>query len=185
MTGRPSRPRRLIKSDDVTQFDSGAAELDRWLAAFAWENLRSNNAITYVSTASERVAGYYAIAAGGVDLVGVPAASRKGSRPDPMPVIVLARLAVDRSLAGQGVGAGLLLDALQRAAALSGSLGAAALLVHARDTEARDFYLHNGDFLVSPVADLQQFVPTKRLTALFQSGTRRSAEGRPFTCEFA
>ena len=57
MTGRPSRPRRLIKSDDVTQFDSGAAELDRWLAAFAWENLRSNNAITYVSTASERVAG--------------------------------------------------------------------------------------------------------------------------------
>lgn len=166
MTERPSRPRKLAKHDAVSDFDSGAEELDHWLRQYAWENLRANNAVTYVSTVSGRVIGYYAIAAGGVELVAVPAALKKGSRPDPLPVIVLARLAVDRSMAGQGLGAGLLRDALERAAQLSSAVGAAALLVHARDEAAREFYLHNGDFHASPVAELQLMVSMKHLTAL-------------------
>lgn len=167
MTDRPSRPRKLKKHDDVTGFESGALELDEWLRRYSWENLRANNAITYVSTLGDRVVGYYAIAAGGVELAGVPAELQKGRRPDPLPVIVLARLAVDHSMSGTGVGAGLLRDALERAASLSSSLGAAALLVHARDDIARNFYLHNGDFHVSPIAELQLFASMKLLTALF------------------
>lgn len=167
MTERPSRPRKLAKDDDVAAFDSGAPELDQWLIRYAWENLRANNAVTYVSTMGGRVVGYYAVAAGGVELVAVPSHLRKGTRPDPLPVIVLARLAVDRGAAGRGLGAGLLRDALERAAQLSGSLGAAALLVHARDEAARDFYLHNGDFVASPVAELQLMASMKHLVAVF------------------
>lgn|SRR5664280_2036627 len=167
MTDRPFRPRKLAKGDDAGQFESGAAELDEWLTKYAWENLRANNAITYVSVLGGRVVGYYAIAAGGVELVGVPPALRKGTRPDPLPVIVLGRLAVDRGMTGRGLGAGLLRDALERAATVSESLGAVALLVHARDEAAREFYLHNGAFHVSPVSELQLLVSMKHLTAEF------------------
>ena len=113
--------------------------------------------------------GYYALSAGGVGLAGAPAAVKKGSRPDPLPVIVLARLAVDNAVGSRGVGAGLLRDALERSAQLSESLGAAALLVHARDAAAHNFYLHHGDFLPSPMDDLQLMVPMKALRRLFLS----------------
>lgn len=167
MTGRPTRPRKLARADDVSAFDSGAPELDRWLHRSAWENLRANNAITYVTTLDERVVGYYAIAAGGIEREAVPSVLQRGARPNPLPVIVLARLAVDSSVAGAGVGAGLLRDALERSALLSEALGAAALLIHARDEVARDFYLHNGDFVASPVDELQLLVPMKVLRATF------------------
>ncbi|MDN5791070.1 MAG: GNAT family N-acetyltransferase [Micrococcales bacterium] len=167
MTDPPSRPRKLARHNDVAGFRSGASELDDWLRRYAWENLRANNAITYVSVVGDRVVGYYAIASGAVDLTAAPSALKKGPRPDPLPVIVLARLAVDVSMASRGIGAGLLRDALERAAHLSDSIGAAALLVHARDTTARDFYLHNGDFLPSPIDDLQLLAPMKELRSLF------------------
>ena len=163
-----SRPRKLARSDDTSTFESGAVELDQWLIEYAWENLRANNAVTYVTTSAGRVVGYYAISAGGVELTQVPALVRKGARPDPLPVIVLARLAIDRHVAGQGIGAALLRDALERSAMLSQSIGAAALLVHARDQSARDFYLRNGDFVASPIDELQLMVPMKTLRSLFR-----------------
>lgn len=167
MTDLPSRPRKLTSRDEVSDFSSGAPELDEWLRRYAWENLRATNAVTYVSVTNDRVIGYYAIASGAVELTSTPAALRKGSRPDPLPVIVLARLAVDSTMASQGIGAGLVNDALERAALLSETIGAAALLVHARDATARDFYLHLGDFLTSPVDDLQLMAPMKQLRAQF------------------
>lgn len=167
MTDFVTRPRKLEKHFDVSQFNSGAPELDVWLHRYAWENLRANNAVTFASTVDDRVVGYYAIASGGVELAAVPPALKKGSRPDPLPVIVLARLAVDVTVAGRGVGAGLLRDALERSAMLSESLGAAALLIHARDEDARAFYLKLGDFVQSPLADLQLMVPMKDLRSQF------------------
>ncbi len=167
MSRELSRPRKLLRQDDVTQFASGAPELDEWVKRYAWENQRANNAITYVTTAGGRVVGYYAISVGGVDLAEVPSALKKGSRPNPLPVIILARLAVNSAMGSQGIGAALLRDSLERAAQLSESLGAAALVVHSRDTAARDFYLHNGDFLPSPLDDLQLMVPMKVLRRLF------------------
>ena len=167
MTDHPQRPRKLTRGDDTTQFVSGADELDEWLTKYAWENLRANNAVTYVSTIERRVVGYYALAVGGIELAQVPQALKKGTRPDPLPVLVLARLAVDQSVSGVGLGAGLLRDALERSAQLSESIGAAALLVHARDEAAKEFYLHNGDFAVSPITDLQLMVSMKTLRATF------------------
>lgn len=167
MSERPSRPRKLAKADDLSVFSSGAAELDSWLHDYAWENQRANNATTYVSLSQGKVAGYYSIAAGGVELGAVPSDVKKGTRPNPLPVIILARLAVDSQAAGTGLGAALLSDALERAAMASESLGAAALLVHARDSVARSFYLHLGDFIESPLDDLQLMVSMKRVRAEF------------------
>lgn len=167
MTEPVHRPRKLDRQVHLSEFNCGAAELDVWLQRFAWENQRANNAVTYVATMGTRVVGYYAIATGAVELVDVPPPLKRGTRPDPMPVIVLARLAVDRSVTGRGIGAGLLRDALERCALLSESIGAAALLIHARDSQARDFYLKLGDFVASPASELQLMVSMKELRAQF------------------
>lgn len=84
-------------------------------------------------------------------------------RPAQIPCIQLARLAVNKRDRGSGVGSGPLRDALLRAVLLSRSIGAVTLLVHCRDTAARDFSMHNGDFLPSPVDDLQLMVPIAAL----------------------
>lgn len=167
MSEKPSLPRKLERADSCQTFDSGAPELDLWIRKYSWENLRANNAITYVSTRSGRVVGYYAISAGGVELSHVPSLLKRGSRPDPMPVIVLGRLAVDREVQGVGVGAALLRDCLERSAVASEALGACALLVHARDSIAREFYLRHGEFKPSPLDEFQLMVSMKELRRIF------------------
>jgi predicted N-acetyltransferase YhbS len=89
------------------------------------------------------------------------------NRPTQLPCILLARLAVDSGFHGQGWGAELLRDALHRSVMLSDSIGAAAVLVHCRDEQAKNFYLANGDFLQSPVEDLHLMVPMKALSRYF------------------
>lgn len=160
---RLTPPRKLEKSDDRTGFDCGAADLDEWLVKYAWENQAANNATTYVITDGSRVVAYYAIAMAVIEKTAAPATLLKGSRPAQIPCILLARLAVDRRLAGQGLGWELLRDALLRSVRLSDSIGAAAVLVHCRDEQARAFYLANGDFAPSPVDDLHLVVPMKVL----------------------
>lgn len=168
MTGDlPCAPRKLERTDNVSSFRSGAGELDEWLERYAWTNQRANNATTYVSMWRERVVGYYAITVASVALSEAPDRLRRGGRPAQLPCLLLARLAVDRDAQGVGLGAGLLLDALRRSAAIADGIGAAAVLVHARDTAARDFYLANGDFLASPHDDLQLFVPMKDVKRLY------------------
>ena len=151
-------PRKLGRSDVRDGFSSGADELDEWLVKYAWQNQQANNAATYVITDGSRVVGYYAIAMAAVARLDTPAAMQKG-RPRQIPCILLARLAVDSMCQGQGLGWELLRDALLRSVQLSRSIGAAALLVHCRDEVAKEFYLSLGDFLQSPVDDLQLMVP--------------------------
>lgn len=155
-------PRKLERSDVRAGFRSGAPELDEWLTKYAWQNQQAHNATTYVITDHTRVVAYYAIAMAAVDRLSAPPALQKG-RPTQIPCILLARLAVDTSCAGHGLGRELLRDALLRSVHLSRSIAAAAILVHCRDHTARDFYLHNGDFLPSPFDDLQLMVPIKAL----------------------
>jgi GNAT superfamily N-acetyltransferase len=157
-----SAPRKLTRDDDRSTFASGAADLDEWFARYAWQNQSANNATTYVTTTQERVAGYYSIAMAAVERGAAPAQLAK-HRPTQIPCILLARLAVDHRDRGYGLGAGLLRDALLRSVLLSRSIGAAAVLVHCRDEAARDFYLHNGDFIASPVDDLHLILPVKAL----------------------
>jgi GNAT superfamily N-acetyltransferase len=148
-------------------FESVAAELDQWLIKYAYADLRANNAITYVTIYGGRVVGYYAIAVASVEREQAPKRLNTPDRPREIPCILLARLAVDRSVQGRGIGAGHLKDALRRAVLLSDSVGAAAVLVHARDQSAKDFYLRHGDFLESPVDALQLLAPMKDLRKLF------------------
>ncbi len=155
-------PRKLGRSDVRDGFSSGADELDEWLVKYAWQNQQANNATTYVITDGSRVVGYYAIAMAAVARLDTPAAMQKG-RPSQIPCILLARLAVDSTCRGQGLGWELLRDALLRSVQLSRSIGAAALLVHCRDEVAKEFYLHLGDFLQSPVDDLHLMVPIRVL----------------------
>lgn len=157
-------PRKLERSDVRAGFRSGADDLDEWIAKYAWQNQQANNAITYVITDTERVVAYYAIAMAAVARSIAPEPLRQG-RPSQIPCILLARLAVDERIAGQGLGWELLRDALLRGLRLSESIGAAAILVHCRDEAAKAFYLHNGDFLQSPVEELHLMVPVKALRA--------------------
>lgn len=157
-------PRRLEKGDDRSEFDSGAPELDDWIARYAWQNQRANNAVTYVSTLGDRVLGYYAIAAAGVSHESVGAEFSK-RRPNPIPCVLLARLAVDRRAQGRGLGAALFRDALGRALSVSEGMGAACLLIHCRDESARDFYLRLADAWSSPIDDLQLVVPMRAIAS--------------------
>ena len=158
----PAEPRRLQRSDGRAGFHSGAAELDEWFAKYAWQNQEAGNAVTYVVTDRNRVAGYYAIAMAAVSRPAAPEPLQKG-RPSQVPCILLARLAVDVDYRGRGFGWGLLRGALLRSVQLSTSIDAVAVLVHCRDDEARRFYLHHADFLPSPVNDLHLFAPMEAL----------------------
>lgn len=155
-------PRKLQRSDTRIGFRSGANDLDDWLIKYAWQNQEANNAITYVITDGDRVVAYYAIAMAAVAKSAAHESIQKG-RPTQIPCILLARLAVDEQYKGDGLGWELLRDALLRGFQLSQSIGAAAILVHCRNEDAKAFYLHNGDFLQSPVEELHLMVPIKAL----------------------
>lgn len=163
MSDKPSSPVKLERAFDRSGFTSGAAELDEWLRQYAWQNQRANNATTYVSHFGGTVVGYYAITVASYDRAGAPSSLVKGA-PAQVPCILLARLAVDESWQGKGVGAALLLDALRRTVFISGSVGARLFLVHARDEAAQTFYMRHGDFIESPVEPLHLMVPVSELT---------------------
>jgi len=162
-------PRKLEHEDDRTAFDSGAPELDDWLRRYAWQNQRADNAVTYVTVRDGVVLGYHAIAMAAYAASDLPDGLRKG-RPRQTPCVLLARLAVDRTAQGQGVGAALLRHAIETAYHASQSVGAAALLIHCRDDAARDFYLANGDFLASPVDPLHLMLPMNEVARRLAPG---------------
>lgn len=169
MASEFTAPRKLARGDVRESFHSGAAELDEWLIKYAWQNQQANNATTYVITDGERVVGYYAVTMAAVSRHEAPGPLQRG-RPSQIPCILLARLAVDQSYQGEGLGWELLRDALLRSVRLSRSIGAAAVLVHCRDEAARAFYQRIGDFLQSPVDDLHLMVPIKALELYVDSG---------------
>lgn len=166
---KPTKPHKLTKAHDRTRFDSGAPELDDWLKKYSWQNVRAHTATTYVTTSGNgRVIGYYAITVAGYQRDAVPEAIAKRA-PDAVPCFLLARLAVDIEWHGRGVGWGLLRDAMQRVLLLAESVAAPALLVHARNDEARAFYCHHAEFLQSPVDPLHLFLPMKAIASRFPS----------------
>lgn len=162
-------PRKLLRADDRTRFRCSADELNEWIVKYAWQNQEANNATTYVITDGGRVVGFYAITMAAVARSLAPEPLAR-NRPSQIPCILLARLAVDIEYSGQGLGWELLRDALLRSMHLSESIGAAAVLIHCRDDQARRFYLHHGDFLQSPVDDLHLMVPIRALEAAYGEG---------------
>jgi len=144
-----SAPEHLTGAHDVSAFDSGAPELDDWLRERALANEETGASRTYVVCAGGRVVGYYALASGGVAQAAAP--GRVGlNMPDPVPVMILGRLAVDRAWRGRNLGGSLLRDAVLRTLQAAGIAGIRAILVSAISEDARRFYERHG-FGVSPV----------------------------------
>jgi len=133
-------------------FDSGEPTLDAWLKRKALANQASGASRTYVLCRGNEVVGYYALAAGSVDQAVVPGRVRR-NMPDPVPVIVLARLAVSVGEQGKGLGRGLMRDAMLRARTAASEIGIAAVIVHALNERAKAFYLRCG-FVDSPIEPL-------------------------------
>jgi GNAT superfamily N-acetyltransferase len=137
--------------------------LDDWLKRYSMINQRADMTTTFVATVgnSREVIGFYSVATGGIDHQSLPARITKGEPKHPIPVIVLARLAVHEDHQGMRLGRGLLRDALVRVANAAHEIGVRALLIHAKDDEARDFYLAQAEFEASPVDPLQLYLLMK------------------------
>jgi GNAT superfamily N-acetyltransferase len=148
---------------DISRFDCGGHEsLNDWLKRFGLTNQKNESARTYVVHRNRLVVGYYSISAGAVSADEAPARISKDLARHPIPVILLARLAVDKNEKGTGLGKALLKDALLRIAQAADIVGARAVLVHAIDEPAKQFYLHFG-FESSPVHELQLMLLMKDL----------------------
>ncbi len=150
MTITPPRP--IDESLDVGAFDSDVPILDDWLKRRARANQASGASRTYVVCEHERVVAYYAIASGAVDIASAPGRFRR-NMPDPIPVAVLGRLAVERSYQKHGLGRALARDAAARVLQAANVIGIRGILVHAISPEAKAFYLALG-FEVSPLEPL-------------------------------
>jgi len=152
-------PRLLAVDDHLDGFDSGKPELDQWLVRQAQRNQAGGGSRTYVTTRDGRVVGYYSLATGSVVHAEASGKVRR-NQPNPIPVILLGRLAVDRKDQGRGLGAHLLRDAITRTVAAANIVGVRAMLVHALHEQARQFYL-NFDFEPSPTDPFHLFLLIK------------------------
>ena len=141
--GGISAPEHLTAEHDVRAFDSGTPELDDWLKRRALANEALGASRTYVVTAGGCVVGFYALATGAVAHKDVSAKTKR-NMPDPIPVIVLARLAVDSAYQKQRLGSALLKDALLRTIAAAQIAGVRAVLLQAMSDDAKRFYAHAG-----------------------------------------
>ena len=146
-------PQPLSADHQLNTFNCGETSLDEWLKRRALLNQSNGASRTFVVVdESQLVMGYYALAAGAVHHQDATRSIRQ-NMPDPIPVMVLARLAVDVRTQGMQLGAGLLRDAVDRSLAVAKNTGVRALLVHALHERAKQFYLYFG-FQASPVHPL-------------------------------
>jgi GNAT superfamily N-acetyltransferase len=152
----------LARDHQLDAFDSCAAELDDWLRRFARVADASGTARTYVLVDGLRVLGYYALTPGAVHREDLPERHARGVPAHPIGVILLARLAVDRSFQGQGYGRALVADAAVRTLQAADLVGARTMLVHARDEGAAGFYERLG-FTRAPTDPLHLMVLIKDL----------------------
>jgi GNAT superfamily N-acetyltransferase len=142
-TAAISSPEHLNGDHDLSAFDCGVSSLDTWLKRQALLNEASGASRTYVVTAGGRVVGYYALATGSVNQAESTGRIRRGM-PDPIPVMILGRLAVDREFQRAKLGSALLKDALLRTLQVSSLVGIRAVLLHAISEDAKRFYLRYG-----------------------------------------
>lgn len=140
MTSAYSPVRKLAATDQVDAFDCGQAALNQFLQRYALVNQKANSAQTYICCQGDVVVGYYSLAVGSVDPDASPPGVMKGLARHPVPVMILARLAVDKEHQRKGLGQALLKDALLRTAQAADIAGIRCLLVHAKDDAARQWY---------------------------------------------
>jgi GNAT superfamily N-acetyltransferase len=159
------RIEKLARHHRVDGFESGRDPLNRFLIRYALQNQLASASQTYVALCGEEVVGFYTLVFGEVAFDDAHTRLRKGLARHPIPIMLLARLAVATEWKGKRVGSGLLKDAMARTLAASSIAGLRAMVVHAKDDEARRFYEHF-DFIPSPSDPMHLFVLLKDLHAL-------------------
>lgn len=142
-------PVPITGDHDLANFDCGEWSLNKWLNKRAFKNHASGASRCFVLCGGAAVIGYYSLSAGAISHAAAPKAMRR-NMPDPLPVLLLGRLAVDKRHHNRGIGQALLRDAMLRAVSVAGDAGVFALLVHAISDQARQFYLSRG-FVESPL----------------------------------
>lgn len=146
--GKITSPCLLSDKHNIVNFDCGNSILNEWLQKRALKNQKSGASRTFVITKNNEVIGYYALITGSVERINSPKSIAR-NMPEPIPVLVLGRLAIDKSQQGNRLGSSLLKDVLLRTCAVSQDVGVRALLVHAISEEAKAFYQYYG-FIESP-----------------------------------
>ncbi len=160
--------RKLAVSDNVDDFDCGHPALNQFLQRFALTNQKANSAQTYVCCKDSMVVGYYSLAVGSVEPENAAPRVLKGIARHLVPVMILARLAVSLNHQGVGLGRALLKDALLRTNQAADIAGIRALLVHAKDDAARQWYL-NWEFEPSETDPFHLFLLLKDLKAFLNT----------------
>ncbi len=157
-----NKPIPITEEHETGLFDCGVEELDKYLKKYALQNQYNGAARTYVATRGNEVVGYYTLAYGSVAYAEAPVRIIKGLAHYPVPVMILARLAVSIKERGTGLGKGLLKDALLRTIQAADIAGLRAILVHAKDDSAKSFYQKFG-FIPSLINEYTLFLLMKDL----------------------
>jgi GNAT superfamily N-acetyltransferase len=147
-------PEPLEPKHRLEGFDCGKPSLNDWLARHARQAQGSGSAKTFVVSEEDRAAGYFSLTVGQIDTLDAPERIRKGMGQYPIPVVILARLAVSQQDQGRGIGIGLLQDAIRRTLLIAEQAGIRAMLTHPIDEEAARFYSRFG-FIASPLREQQ------------------------------
>ena len=166
MSGGPrpiSAPEPLQDSHDLEPFQCGIASLDDWLKKRARANQAVGASRSYVIAKGQRVIGYYCLSSGAIAVMEAPGKLRR-NMPDPIPMAVLGRLAIDSGWQGKGIGVALLQDAVLRTVQAAEILGIRGLLVHAISEQAKAFYEHHG-FAPSPSSPMTLLLSIKDMRA--------------------
>ncbi len=162
--GISAPPAALTRDHEISEFDCGNDVLNDWLIKRALKNQNSGASRTFVICQDNQVIGYYALASGSVERMATPKSIAR-NMPEPIPVMVLGRLAIAARMQGQRLGSALLKDALLRTLSVSKNVGVRAILVHAISEDAKRFYLGYG-FQVSPIDTMTLMLPIRHIERL-------------------
>jgi GNAT superfamily N-acetyltransferase len=162
------RIEKLQRGHHVETFDCGREALNRFLIRYAFPNQQAGASQTYIALAEEEVVGYYTLVVGQVEYTDAPEHLTKDLARHPVPIMLLARLAIAGSWQGKGLGSGLLKDAMLRTLQAADFAGIRAFAVHAKDDEAKSFY-ERFDFVASPSDPYHLFRLLKDIRAALKS----------------
>jgi GNAT superfamily N-acetyltransferase len=158
---------KLKREHGVEGFDCGKEPLNRFLIRNALQSQQANASQTYVLVLENRIVGYHTLVVGEVAHADAPERAKKGLAQHPIPIMLLARLAVAQDWQKKGIGPALLKDALLRTLQAADIVGIRGFVVHAKDDQARSFYEHF-DFVASPTDPMHLFLLTKDIKALLR-----------------
>ena len=159
-----SAPIPVSVDHELVSFESGEPSLDEWLKKRAIKNQASGASRCFVLCNDKKVIGYYSLSAGAISHETAPKSMRR-NMPDPLPVLLLGRLAIDKNYHNKGLGSALLRDAMIRAVSVSGDAGVFAILVHVLSEQAKRFYISRG-FIESPLQPMTLIMTLETLRSI-------------------